>query len=166
MDLTETGQAAGGASPVRLEGIGVSPGIAVGRVFVYRPPAEGVSAAGMSEGEKAGDPAAERERLHAALAAGAEDLRGLAERVKREIGQEEAGIFEAQALMLEDPTIGERAEGLIEQEGASAERALLTAAEEQAAELAALPDPLWQARAADVLDAARQALTHLQSGPV
>ncbi|HEX8032720.1 MAG TPA: phosphoenolpyruvate--protein phosphotransferase [Ktedonobacterales bacterium] len=166
MSFTETGQVAGGAGPMRLEGIGVSPGVAVGRAFVYRPPAEGGAPAGMSEEAKAGDPAAEREQLRAALAAGAADLRTLAERVEREIGKEEAGIFEAQALMLEDPTIGERAEELIEQEGASAERALLKAAEEQAAELAALPDALWQARAADVLDAARQALTHLQAGPV
>lgn len=161
MDISLTGQAAGGATPIRLGGIGVSPGVAAGPAFVYHRVA---GEAGATEGDSttAADPARERDRLHAALAAGATDLRGLAERVAREIGQEEAGIFEAQALMLEDPTLGERAEALIEREGASAASALHAAAEEQAAELAALPDPLWQARAMDVRDAARQALRQLQ----
>lgn len=165
MDFTGAGQAADGAGPMRLGGIGVSPGVAVGPAFVYRLSA-GENVASLGVAEAVGDPEVERGRLHAALAAGAVELRGLAERVAREIGQEEAGIFEAQALMLEDPTIGERAEELIEREGANAASALHTAAEEQAAELAALPDPLWQARAADVRDAARQALTHLRSAPV
>lgn len=106
--------------------------------------------------------AEERQRLRVALSAAAAELRALAEQVSREIGSEEAGIFEAQALMVEDPTIVERADALIDAEGAHAEHAVSVAAEEQAVELAALPDPLWQARAADVRDAARRVVTHLQ----
>ena len=60
--------------------------------------------------------------------------------------------------MLEDPAIIERAEALIATDGLGAAAALTQAAEEQAEILAALPDPLWQARAADVRDAARRAL--------
>lgn len=166
MDFTGTDQAAGSkVGPVQLGGIGVSPGVAVGPAFVYRPMSAAILAA-RAETAGRGNPAVEKERLHAALTAGTEDLRGLVEQVTREVGQKEAGIFEAQALMLEDPTIGERAEELIEQQGMSAASALHTAAEEQAAELAAMADPLWQARAADVRDAAHQALRHLQAAPV
>jgi phosphoenolpyruvate-protein phosphotransferase len=63
--------------------------------------------------------------------------------------------------MLEDPAIIERAEALIASGRLSAAAALNQSAEEQAEALAALPDPLWQARAADVRDAARRALRSL-----
>lgn len=162
MDSTLTGQEAGGTGPMQLMGIGVSPGVVVGPAFVYRSSGEDVAGASVAETREMVDLAREKELLHGALTAAAADLRRLAEQMARETGREEAGIFEAQALMLEDPTIGERAEVLIEQEGASAANALHAATEEQAAELIALPDPLWQSRAADVRDAARQALRHLQ----
>jgi phosphoenolpyruvate-protein phosphotransferase len=64
-------------------------------------------------------------------------------------------------MMLEDPTILDRIDELIAANHLSAEAALSQATEEQAQELAALPDPLWQARAADVRDAAGRALNTL-----
>ncbi len=141
-----------------MRGIGVSPGIAVGPALLYRPLA--VEAPTAPQGPI--DPAAERERLHAAIAQGIAELRGLAEHVSREIGQAEGEIFTAQALMLEDPTIAEGAEALIAEQHLDAATALTQSAEEQAAALAQLPDPVWQGRAADVRDAARTALAHLR----
>jgi phosphoenolpyruvate-protein phosphotransferase len=85
-------------------------------------------------------------------------------RVEREVGQDKAGILEAQALMLEDPTITERARDLITQQRMDALSALTQAGEEQAQQLAALPDPVWQARAADVRDAVQRAARHLAPG--
>ena len=72
--------------------------------------------------------------------------------------------FEAQALIVEDPTISERAEALMTTEGMTAPAALGVAAEEQAAQLAAQPDPLWQARVANVRGVARCARVHAR-GP-
>lgn len=139
-------------------GIGASPGVAAGPALVYRPAAPSRSAG--QDAASDGAPAEERERLRGALAASAAELRALAGRVEREVGREEAGIFEAQALMLEDPTITERADALIGA-GARAEVAVERAADEQAAELVALPDPVWQARAADVRDAASRVIRRL-----
>lgn len=152
------------ASSVRLVGIGASPGVAVGPALIVRTcDADRAPEQALSTRSTQADGTVERGRLHAALVAAAADLRAMAERVAREIGPSEAGIFESQALMLEDPSLSERASDLIEREGTTAIAALNLATEEQAALLSALPGPLWQARAADVRDAARRALSHLQA---
>jgi phosphoenolpyruvate-protein kinase (PTS system EI component) len=152
-------------SPSTLRGIGVSSGIAVGPALLYaRPALEAPTATNRAASAVQADPAMERERLRGAIAAAAAELRALAERVSREIGESEAGIFAAQALMLEDPSIAEDAEARIERESADAATALRLSAEEQAEALAAMPDPIWQGRAEDVRDAARRALVHLQPG--
>jgi phosphoenolpyruvate-protein phosphotransferase len=148
-----------------LRGIGVSAGIAVGPALLYaRRALEALSPATPTAPTAQADPAVERERLHTAITAAALQLRALAERVSHEIGEAEGGIFAAQALMLEDPTITEGAEARIAREGANAASALRLSAEEQAEALAAMPDPIWQGRAEDVRDAARRALSHLLPG--
>ncbi len=137
-----------------LTGVAAAPGAVTGPALVYQPtvPAASLAAAPV------GDPEQERRALREALAEAAARSRELAASVAGRGAADEAGIFEAQALMLEDPTIIERAEALIATDGLGAAAALTQAAEEQAEALAALPDPLWQARAADVRDAARRAI--------
>lgn len=143
---------------VTLSGLGVSPGIALGPALVFRPVRDAMLAAADTP---VADAATEIACVNAALAQAAAELRGLAEQVSREVGAEEAGIFEAQAMMLEDPTIAERVQQVVEGERRSGAAALAQATEEQAQALAALPDPLWQARAADVRDATRRAVRYL-----
>ncbi len=145
-------------APQALRGIGVSPGVAVGPALVFRPrlPADATATA-----SRTASVVEETRNVERALAAAAQDLRRLAQRVAREVGNAEAGIFEAQALMLEDPTILERARALIASDGRDGAAALEQAADEQAKLLADLPDPVWQARAADVRDAARRAARYL-----
>lgn len=137
-----------------LAGVAAAPGAVTGAALRY---ASATSIPGQGAAP-AGDPDEELRALREALAAAAEQSRTLAASVARRGATEEAGIFEAQALMLEDPAIIERAEALITTDRMSATAALNQAAEEQAETLAALPDPLWQARATDVRDAARRAL--------
>ena len=71
-------------------------------------------------------------------------------------GAEEAAIFEAQAMMLDDPDLIEAVRLAIQQEGINAEAALHDAAESYAQALAALDDEYLQARAADVRDVANR----------
>jgi phosphoenolpyruvate-protein phosphotransferase len=149
------------ASPVTLHGIGASAGIAAGAILVYQPV---TTPSTTSRGPATPDPEHERALLKEAMERAASDLRDLVERVRTEVGEEESGIFEAQAMMLEDPTIIERATQIIEQDHQEAASALRQASEEQATELAALPDPTWQARAADVRDAASRAIRYLALG--
>jgi len=147
---------------VTVRGIGASAGIAAGPALLYRS-TNGVLAS-PAQSQSVREPAEEIRRLTEATAHSAAELRELVERVRNEVGEEESGIFEAQAMMLEDPTIIERATELIERQHLDAATALQQASEEQAAELAALEDPVWQARATDVRDAAGRAIRYLRDG--
>ncbi|HEV2237591.1 MAG TPA: phosphoenolpyruvate-utilizing N-terminal domain-containing protein, partial [Ktedonobacterales bacterium] len=163
--MAEEQRSAGGAAPSRaLQGLGVSAGQAIAPALLFRRGA--VRGDQRAAGEPApADPQVERQRLDAALERAASGLRTLASQVARDVGVNEAGIFEAQALMLEDPTLAERAGALIGTAGQTGAQALAQAAAEQAATLEQLPDPLWQARAADVRDAAGRAIALLAPEP-
>lgn len=166
MESAGANGAKGAALGVTLAGVGVAPGVAIGPALVFlrdavqRDGPHNTLDPGASTASPF-DPAVEYAQARAALTAAIADLRALAHQVTQEIGASEAGIFESQALMLEDPTILERAEMLIDRDRLTAHDAIAIAAEEQAALLAALPEPIWQARAADVRDAARRALDHI-----
>ena len=76
---------------------------------------------------------AEIARLHAALQDAREELEALRDRAERELGAEEAAIFSAHLLMLEDPELVHRAEQYIRTERCNAEWAQKRAGEEIAA---------------------------------
>jgi phosphoenolpyruvate-protein phosphotransferase len=158
----DAGDVSTGEGPVHLTGIGVSPGTAIGPALLFT--ADRPAAQAKETHHRHSSSAVEMERLRLALEAAIADLRDLKQRVAEEIGQSEGDIFEAQASVLEDPTIMERATELIDHEGASAETALEAVASEQAALLTALPDPIWQARASDVRDAIERPRRYLEPG--
>src|SRR6266852_1944582 len=103
--------------------------------------------------------------------AGADELERAVEHVTarlRGVGASaEAGILEAQALMLEDPALLEGARELVIQ-GTAADVAVAETMAPFAAMLRASPDPVFQARAADVDDVVgqvRRALLGLSDAP-
>lgn len=146
------------ADLISAQGIGVSAGIAAGPVLRFHPPRRQP----LDESHtSSGDPTQEQRRLHLALLEATGELRTLGDQVGTTLGASEGGIFEAQAMMLEDPTIEERASTLIETRGLDAASALRIVSEEQAQNLTALEDPIWQARAADVRDACGRAIALL-----
>ncbi len=133
----------------RIVGRPGAAGVAVGPVWRYVAGAVGEgrvpAAAG---GAAAAEPAAV---VHAAADEAARQLEALAGRV-RDLGRaDEAGIFEAQAMMATDPELVDAA---VERAAAGEEpvAAVRSAAAAAAATLAALPDELLAARAADVRD--------------
>ncbi len=136
-----------------LHGVAASPGVALGPVFVYVPaslvaaPARPVRSA-----------AEERAALQQALAEASAELMTLSAQVGEQISQHEAGIFEAQAMMLQDPTLSEPAEQLIDTEGLDAATAITRAAEDLASQLEGLDNELLAARGADVRDAVQRVL--------
>ncbi|HYH32773.1 MAG TPA: phosphoenolpyruvate--protein phosphotransferase [Pseudonocardia sp.] len=132
-----------------------SPGIAVG-------PKRGVDvrAPVVVPDEPVAHPAAERERLDAALREVADDIRAGRDATARELGPAEAAIFDAHLLLLDDPALLADAHAGIAQR-ASAARAWSDAGERAAAALAGLPDPYLAARATDVRAVADQVLRAL-----
>lgn len=142
----------------RLQGLPASPGVAVGPAWWFR------RAVAASLRVRAEDAPAERARLATARAQAVAELQALLEAQRDRLPPEERAIFEAQALMLEDPELLARVEeGLAG--GLSAEAAWSQAVEAFAAQLAALPDPYFQARAADVRDIGNRVLRHLVGAP-
>jgi len=109
----------------RIQGIGASPGIAIGPAFLFQKAEIRVERRDFS------DAAREWARIEEALQAAVAQLEALARRVYGEIGSEQAAIFEAQLQMLDDPDLLDAVRHLIIDRHISAEYALQMAGEEQ-----------------------------------
>ena len=136
---------------IRIEGKPGAAGVAVGPVWRYVPGGVGEPRRVASAASSA--PAAEDSgsAVRAAAASAAEQLTALARSVRKAGRGDEAGMFEAQAMMATDPEVLDAAVARVEvgEEPVSAVRA---AAASAAAAIAALPDELLAGRAADVRD--------------
>jgi phosphotransferase system enzyme I (PtsI) len=135
-----------------LQGIAASRGIAIGPVFHFR------RANLCFDRCTVENPAAEWARCQAALETAHEQLDDVYARAETESGAEEAAIFQAHAMMLEDPELLEAVRTAIEQGCINAESALSDAAEMYAQMLESLDDEYLRARAADVRDVATRVL--------
>ncbi len=102
-----------------LRGVGVSPGIAIGpaRLVLWEIPTVTRRVVAPDQVER------EIARLHAAMAAVKELMEDLRERTLQRAGPEEAKIFDAQIMMLEDQDFLAEVETLIQHNQLSAERA-------------------------------------------
>ena len=132
------------ASPVagRLAGLGAVAGIAVAPAWRYREPAPAASTPAV------GDPGP---AIRAAAAAAEAELEALAARIRDAGRPDDAGIFEAQAVLATDPTIVDEALARVAA-GADPASAVVGAAAEAAMAVAGLADETLAARAADVRD--------------
>lgn len=144
-------------SPVHV--MAISQGVAIGPVRLVKSTSLAVESAKISSDQVG----AEQERLQKALAAAVDELVELGEHVAQAVGHSEAGIFEAQLLILQDPEILAETTELIARHHLSAAAALQQAAEHQAQELESLENETLAARAIDIRDVAARAVRHLQS---
>ena len=141
-------------------GIPTSAGVAVGPALLYT--SGNIT---LSTVERHSIPAEqvvpEQERLRSALDTTAQELHTLAVNLEKSIGQADAAIFDAQALMVQDPELLDAALRGIEEQHIDAASALATVGEQLASTLEALDNPLLAGRAVDVRDATSRALRHL-----
>jgi len=140
---------------VRVQGIGASPGLAVGRAALWRerPPEAGARPGAGAETELA--------RLAAAVGASQEQLRNLAANLAAAAGESEARIFRVHMLLLDDPLLVGAVKAAIEREGLSAEQAVARVSAQLVAQFQALQDAALRERAADVEDLGRRLLANL-----
>ncbi|MEL6271023.1 MAG: phosphoenolpyruvate--protein phosphotransferase, partial [Chloroflexota bacterium] len=103
----------------------------------------------------------ESKRLSTAVIAGVDDLKHVIANTKRKVGADEAGIFEAHQLILQDPDLTDAAHNTIHHNKHNAEAAWWSAVEAMAARYRNINDAYMQARADDVLDVGRRVLRHL-----
>jgi phosphoenolpyruvate-protein phosphotransferase/dihydroxyacetone kinase phosphotransfer subunit len=142
-------------SPGELAGIPASPGIALGPVFLYQPKLPDIVV------QKVTDVAAEWSRLEAAIAAARQDIEALQSEAARQVGTNQAAIFEVHALFLEDPALLERAKDHVFARQLNAEAAWQATIEALADDYRTLDDEYLRARAADVLDVGERVLRYL-----
>lgn len=131
---------------ISIQGKGVSTGIAAGPLYFFR-------RADLTVRDfKVEDRDAEWQRFKAAQAKAIEQLGELAEKARKEAGDEAAMLFETHQMMAEDLDYEEAIENGIREEGRNAESVVSDTGEQFAAMFAAMDDPYFQARSADVKD--------------
>jgi multiphosphoryl transfer protein len=141
-------------------GITTSAGVAVGPALLYTSGAITLSTVEQHP-ISSEQVAAEQERLRGALTSAAEELHSLALSLESSIGQAQAAIFDAQALMLRDPALLESTLHVIEAEHMNAAGALAEVGERYASTLETIDDPLIAGRAVDMRDAVSRAVEKL-----
>ena len=138
-----------------LQGLAASPGIAIGPAFrLERAPVRYQRTA-------AADRERELLRFQQAVEVAARQLEEVHARAAAESGASQAAIFEAQALMLQDPELLQKVRAAVEEEGIGAEAAVSDVAEEYIGILEALDDDYLRARSRDVRDVADRLLRAL-----
>jgi phosphoenolpyruvate-protein phosphotransferase/dihydroxyacetone kinase phosphotransfer subunit len=141
--------------PDELVGIPASPGVAIGPVFQYKPRLPEI------EVQKVADAAAEWARLEAVIAATLQDIKALHAEAARQVGANEAAIFEVHSLFLQDPALLEAAKARIFEAQLNAEAAWQEAVETIANDYRTLDDEYLRGRVADVLDVGQRVLMQL-----
>jgi phosphotransferase system enzyme I (PtsI) len=129
-------------------GIAVSAGIAIGPALVldtesFRIPQRFVNGDGLED---------EVNRLHQAMATAAQQAREKQRAVSEKLGRQYGAIFEAHALLTEDPTLRREIENLIQEHGYAAEYAVSRVMRRHAKALESLDRGHFAARAADLFD--------------
>ena len=141
----------------RLQGRGVSAGVAVGHAVVVVREASQIRYRLASSGVDR-----ERQRLRSARERTRRDLEDISERLARTLGAAQASIFAAQLLMLDDPMLLRRADELIRADRINAEWALERAVAEVTAALAREGDAWMRERGGDIDDVAGRVQRHLR----
>jgi phosphotransferase system enzyme I (PtsI) len=143
----------------RLNGIGVSPGIAIGRAVILTLRTEAIRFPISSD-------RVDREVavLHAARQQSRQQLQDIRDRVQVARGAELAAVFDAQILMLDDALFVGRAEEIIRNERVNAGWAVYRAYEELGAVFASVEDDYLRERENDVADVAGRLRMNLRHG--
>jgi phosphotransferase system enzyme I (PtsI) len=141
-----------------FRGIPVSPGVCRGKILLLgRPQTEGVVRRQIQEAEVA----AELKRFEQALVNTRQQILEVQRQVTEGLGAQEAAIFDAHLLVLEDPVLIEEVSKVVRQDKVSADYAFQRVAEKYAKTLSAIDDDYLRERAADMRDVATRMLDHL-----
>ena len=145
---------------ITCQGKSVFSGVAIGKIFVYK------KAENTVEKYQIEDPAAEFERFKAAQAKAITQLQALYEKTCKDIGEEEAMIFEMHQQLLEDLDSVDSIQGIIENDKLNAEYAVFVTAEQFAAMFIAMNDEYMSGRAVDVKDVSERVISILNGSQV
>lgn len=148
------------AEEIRLQGQGVSSGIAIGRPFHYHSPDEGVKKA--SQPLSQSQVSREITRYRSALQHARDNLQTLIERLRADGVEEGVEIFDAQLQMMDDPFFTEGVEEEIRRSCQGADTAFWAVIQQCEQQFKSLPDPTLRDRYGDIEDVARRVLRYLR----
>lgn len=137
------------------EGKSVYKGVAIGKVFVFKKTEKNIKK------EIVEDVATEIVRFETAKAKALGQLKGLYEKALRDVGEEEAMIFDVHQMLLEDLDYNDSIIGMIEGEKVNAEYAVFITCEQFAAMFLSMDDDYMRGRAADVKDISERVISIL-----
>lgn len=145
------------SSEKRFQGIGVSPGIARGTVFVYRTDDEEPPVRRITEAEIPNEIA----RFETALMATRAQILEMQERIAEAIGAKDAGIFDAHLLVVEDRTLIDEVLRTLTRDKTNIEHVFQQVANRYSKTLSEIDDPYLRERALDIHDVARRVVHNL-----
>ena len=139
-----------------LQGIAASDGIAIAKVYTLTEPDLTVTKETVEDSEK------EVSRLDDALAASIKDVELIKETALKNLGEEEAQVFDAHLMVLSDPELIGQVKDSITSNKVNAESALKEVTDMFISIFAGMEDnPYMQERAADIRDVSKRVLAHL-----
>ena len=141
----------------RFHGVGVSPGIARGSVFVLRPEDEEPPSRQIEEWEVAGEIA----RFEAALVKTREQILEMQMKIAGAIGAKDASIFDAHLLVVEDRTLIDEVLRTLTRDLWNIEHVFQQVANRYSKTLSEIDDPYLRERALDINDVCRRVVRNL-----
>jgi len=140
-----------------FEGISASPGIAISKVFLLEGEALNIESVTID----AEQVETEIEKFHAAVQKAKSELRGLKSKVAHRIGEENARIFDAHQLLLEDSVIIDETVGNIRKQNKAADAAFFETMQKYLLSLENSND-FFRSRMSDFKDVKRRVIRHIQ----
>ena len=141
----------------RFKGLGVSPGVVLGRVVRLQDGTRNVYRARIEES----DIEHEQKRFRAALRQSRRQLESIKERAERELGRGHAHIFDAHLLFLQDNKLTREVEDYIGRERANAEWAAKVVGDRLLSIYTEFNDEYFRERGSDIEDVVQRLLANL-----
>ncbi|EIT85395.1 Phosphotransferase system (PTS) enzyme I [Fictibacillus macauensis ZFHKF-1] len=139
----------------RISGIAASAGIAIAKAFVLENPELTIVNTTSS------DSAQEIERFMKAIEKAKGELQVIKDNALQQLGEDKAAIFAAHLLVLEDPELVDAVKSKIENEQASAEKAMDDVSSMFITMFEQMDNEYMKERAADIRDVSKRVLAHL-----
>lgn len=137
------------------QGIGASPGVAIAKAFVYAKEELDIPTNKVEDVDK------EIQKLNEALDESQKQILAIKDKAAESLGEEDAAIFEAHAMILDDPEFADTIRQEIKDNQTNAAEATKNTTDAFYAMFDAMDDPYFRGRAADIRDVGTRVLNNL-----
>ncbi|MDK2806144.1 MAG: phosphoenolpyruvate-protein phosphotransferase system enzyme [Thermoanaerobacterium sp.] len=140
-----------------LKGVAASPGIAIGKVFLYTKKFAEINTRNIDESMVKDEIA----KFENAVKLTKEQIEKIKEKTEREFGKDKAEIFEAHLMLANDPELYDSVINMIKNEHVTADNAVNHVIEQHASMMESLDDKYLKERAVDLRDVGSRIINNL-----